>query len=108
VHASHRSVLGLALVLGAAILAYRGVPRLELLGWDTYPTIAASRIGSASDLADTLREELMDGRYPGGRFYRPLTNLIPAQSRPTPPEPGIVTVDALPLPGPLFPGEAPP
>ena len=74
-HASHRSVLGLALVLGAATLAYRGVPRLELLGWDTYPTIAASRIGSASDLADTLREELMDGRYPGGRFYRPLTNL---------------------------------
>jgi len=75
VHASHRSVLGLALVLGAAALAYRGVLGLELLGWDSYPTIAASRIHGAGDLAGTFREELMDGRYPGGRFYRPLTNL---------------------------------
>jgi hypothetical protein len=70
-----RRALGLALVLGAAALAYRGVLALEILGWDSYPVIAASRIASASDLADTLREELMDGRYPGGRFYRPLTNL---------------------------------
>jgi hypothetical protein len=76
VHASQRSVLGLALVLGATAVAYRGVLDLELMGWDSYPTIAASRIASASDLAGTFGEELMDGRYPGGRFYRPLTNLL--------------------------------
>ncbi len=74
-HGSQRSLLGLALVLGASALAYRGVLGLELLGWDSYPTIAASRIRSPGDLAGTFREELMDGRYPGGRFYRPLTNL---------------------------------
>ena len=72
---SQRSLLGLAFVLGAAALAYRGVLGLELLGWDSYPMIAASRIRSAADLAGTFREELMDGRYPGGGFYRPLTNL---------------------------------
>ncbi len=74
-HASQRSLLGLALVLGAAALAYRGVLGLEFLGWDSYPTIAASRVRSAADLAGTFREDLMDGRYPGGRFYRPFTNL---------------------------------
>jgi hypothetical protein len=76
VHASQRSVLGLALVLGATAVAYHGVLGLELMGWDSYPTIAASRVASHSDLAGTFGEELMDGRYPGGRFYRPLTNLL--------------------------------
>jgi hypothetical protein len=75
VHAGHRSRLGLALALGAAAFAYQSVLGFELLGWDSYPTIAASRIATASDLAGTLGEQLMDGRYPGGRFYRPLTNL---------------------------------
>jgi hypothetical protein len=76
VQGSQRSLLGLALVLGASALAYRGVLGLELLGWDSYPTLAASRIRSPGDLAGTFREELMDGRYPGGRFHRPFTNLL--------------------------------
>ncbi|MEM6672519.1 MAG: hypothetical protein AAF726_06720 [Planctomycetota bacterium] len=46
-----------------------------LLGFDAYPLIAASRIDGLADLAGTFREELMDGRYPDGRFYRPLVHL---------------------------------
>jgi len=75
VHGSHRTALGLLLGLGALGLAYRGVLGLELVGWDSYPMIAASRVERAGDLAATLGRELMDGRYPGGRFHRPLTSL---------------------------------
>ena len=45
-----------------------------LLGHDTYPIIASSRVESWDDLAGTFTERLMDGRYPGA-FYRPMLNL---------------------------------
>ena len=35
--------LGLLLAVGAALLAHRFVLELELMGWDSYPLIAASR-----------------------------------------------------------------
>jgi hypothetical protein len=73
---SHRDAAGLALALAAALCAHRFVLGLELMGWDSWPTVAASRIASLSDFAGSFREELMDGRYPHGRFYRPLTNLL--------------------------------
>ena len=66
--------LGLA-ILALGGLAYRGLFELTLLGWDSYPMIASAKIGSLSDLAGVFTEELMDGRYPDGHFYRPLTNL---------------------------------
>lgn len=75
-HGSHRTAAGLALVLVAAAFAHRGVLGLELMGWDSWPTIAASRIGSASELASPWTQQLMDGRYPGGRFWRPVTSLL--------------------------------
>jgi hypothetical protein len=75
VHGSHRTAVGLALVLVVTAFAHRGVLELELMGWDSWPTIAASRIGSASELASPFVEELMDGRYPGGHFWRPVTSL---------------------------------
>jgi hypothetical protein len=65
----------LALVLTATIVAHRPTLGLGHLGWDTYPLILTSRIESASDLVGAFREELMDGRYPNGHFYRPLTTL---------------------------------
>jgi len=49
--------------------------RLELLGWDSYPLIAAARIDSFGAFLGTFGEELMDGRYPDGRFYRPVAHL---------------------------------
>jgi hypothetical protein len=69
--------LALALIaIGAgAAFAWRGVLSLALLGWDSYPLIAAGRIESASDLAATFGEELMDGAYPLGRFWRPVVHL---------------------------------
>jgi hypothetical protein len=65
----------LALLLAATIAAYRPYLALGHLGWDTYPLILTSRIAGASDLVGAFREELMDGRYPHGRFYRPVTSL---------------------------------
>ena len=74
--ARQATALGLLLALGAAFLAHRFVLGLELMGWDSYPLIAASRIESFADLLGSFGEELMDGRYPGGDFYRPVTNLF--------------------------------
>jgi hypothetical protein len=39
---------------------------------------------------------------------RPLRVVIDAKPQPSPPTPGVLTVDTVPLPGPLFPGEAVP
>ena len=71
-----RDAFALALVLAAAIVAYRPLLALGHLGWDTYPLILTSRIASAADFLDGFREELMDGRYPHGHFYRPVTTLV--------------------------------
>jgi hypothetical protein len=65
----------MALVLAAAVAAHRPFLALGHLGWDTYPLILTSRIASATDLAGAFGEELMDGRYPNGHFYRPVTTL---------------------------------
>ncbi len=69
-----RDALALGLALGAALLAYRFVLDLGLMGWDTYPLIAASQVDSAGDWFGLLTEELMGGRYPDGSFYRPVTS----------------------------------
>ncbi len=66
----------LALGLGAALVANRFVLDLRLIGWDTYPLIAAGQIDSAGD-----------GLAPAG---------------PTPPTPGVVQVDRVPLPSPVL------
>jgi hypothetical protein len=62
-------------VLALAIAAHRPFLALTHLGWDTYPLILSSRVSSAADLLGVFSEELMDGLYPHGRFYRPLTTL---------------------------------
>ena len=67
--------LGLLLAVGAAFVAHRFVLDLELMGWDSYPIIAASRVERPADLLDGFREELMDGRHPEAHFFRPVTNL---------------------------------
>ena len=59
-----------------AAIAWRPVLELELLGWDTYPMIAAGRVSSAGELTATFGEELMDGRYPLGHFWRPMAHLL--------------------------------
>jgi len=69
-------LLGLVVLATAlAWLAYRSVFALPHLGWDTWPMIATARIESGADFAGTFTEKLMDGRYPLGDFYRPMTNL---------------------------------
>ncbi|MEZ6014690.1 MAG: hypothetical protein R3F49_06235 [Planctomycetota bacterium] len=77
-----RAAFGLAALLGlAALAAYGWTLRLELLGWDSYPLIAAARVDSFAALLRTLTDELMGGRYPDGHFYRPVTQLSFALDR---------------------------
>jgi predicted membrane protein len=68
-------VATVAAVAAAVFGAYHGVLGLGMLGYDAYPMIATARIQGWSDFAGTFGEELMDGRFPGGHFYRPVTNL---------------------------------
>ena len=65
---------GLALVV-LVLVTYRQVPGLAMLGWDGWPLVAASRVQGLGDLFGTFGVELMDGRYPHGHFYRPITHL---------------------------------
>lgn len=67
--------IGLVSIGIAAWFAYRPFLDLALLGFDSYPTILTARIQGLGDLLGTFTEELMDGRYPDGHFYRPVTNL---------------------------------
>jgi hypothetical protein len=48
---------------------------LSFLGHDTYPLILTSRVQSLSDFRGTFTEEMLDGRYTLGHFYRPVLNL---------------------------------
>lgn len=70
------ATLALGAALAAATFASYGWLRgLALLGFDAYPLIAASRVDSLGGALGTFGDELMAGRYPDGRFYRPLTHL---------------------------------
>jgi hypothetical protein len=62
-------LLLLTLFLYGEVLSY------SMLGHDSYPIIAAARIENTADALGTFSEELMDGRYPKGHFYRPVLNL---------------------------------
>ena len=65
-------------LLGAAISALLGRLTIPdaLYGWDAYPLIAAARFESIGAFFGTFTEELMDGRYPDGSFYRPVLHLM--------------------------------
>ena len=67
------ALLGAAWIL--AWIIYEPVSGDALLGFDGYPLIAASAVHSAGDLFGVFGDELMGGRYPDGRFYRPLVHL---------------------------------
>lgn len=58
----------------AAFLFWGAVLDLGFFGWDTYPLIAASRVDSVGGLFATLGEELMEGRFEGGHYWRPLVH----------------------------------
>lgn len=73
-----RPAVTAALVLAAAALvfgAYGELQGLGMLGWDGWPLVAAGRIEGFGDVFGVFGQELMDGRYPFGRFYRPLVHL---------------------------------
>ena len=61
--------------LALALFAWGTVFDLGLFGWDTYPLIDAGRFSSWSEFSHALSCELMDGRFPGGHYWRPLVHL---------------------------------
>ncbi len=63
-------------IAGGAVVMQRPVLEAELLGYDVYALIIASRIQSPSDLLGTFTEVMMDGRLADGDFYRPVANLF--------------------------------
>src|SRR5262245_28285137 len=64
----------MAIALGGAFV-WRFALGLELLGWDSYPMIAAGRARGLGELLGTFGEKLMDGRFPHGDYYRPIAHL---------------------------------
>lgn len=75
VRTSGPCVAAAAVLALAAWLVWSPVLDLALFGWDSYPLILAGRVRDAGELFGTFGEELMDGVYPLGHFYRPLTHL---------------------------------
>ncbi len=69
------AVISLAAVIAAFLLGRLSIPA-ELYGWDSYPLIAASKFDSVGAFFGTFAEELMDGRYPAGSFYRPVLHFM--------------------------------
>lgn len=65
----------LASAAAAFLLGRLTIPG-ALYGWDSYPLIAASRFDSVGAFFGTFAEELMDGRYPKGAFFRPVLHLM--------------------------------
>lgn len=77
--AEARAASGPVLALSAAIallgaFVWRFVLGLELLGWDSYPMIAAGRVRDLGEFFGTFGEKLMDGRFPHGDYYRPIAH----------------------------------
>lgn len=72
-----RLLVALAALAIALATAWRwsGGLDLPLVGWDTFPLIAAGRVASVGDVLGAFGEELMGGRYPLGSYWRPLVHL---------------------------------
>jgi hypothetical protein len=62
-------------VLVAATIFLVSIRSYALVGWDTLPEIASSRIASPAGLAAAFREQTAAGYFPYGAMYRPLFNL---------------------------------
>jgi len=65
--------LAIAVALAAGAALFVETRHYGLLGFDTLPLIASSRVESLADVLGLFRERLMDGRYPSA-FHRPLVS----------------------------------
>ena len=62
--------LAIAVALAAGLALFAETRHYGLIGWDTHPLIASSRVETAGDFVGLFVERLMDGRYPSV-FHRP-------------------------------------
>ncbi len=87
-----RGLIFFAVAYAAAWLLYGSVAADGPVGWDAYPLLASVH-ADGGGVISCFTDELMGGRYPDGRFYRPLTSLSFLASPPT--GAGIVSGTAL-------------
>jgi hypothetical protein len=67
-----------AICLAAALLALRFEVDYLLIGSDSYPIAASSRVEGLADLWSLVSDELMRGAFPHGHMYRPTFSLTVA------------------------------
>jgi hypothetical protein len=67
---------GLAVTAVLAVASYAWTLRLELIGADTLPLIAESRVRSVGDLVRALTGPVMGARNPVVEFYRPASQAL--------------------------------
>lgn len=65
--------LAIAVAVAAGVALFAETRHYGLIGFDTHPLIATSRVEAPGDLTGLLVEPLMDGRYPSP-FYRPVVS----------------------------------
>jgi hypothetical protein len=66
---------GAVLLVALGLLAFGRILTYDFAAWDTFPLIAASRVGAGADLGDVLLDPLMGSYFPYGEYYRPTVHL---------------------------------
>jgi hypothetical protein len=66
---------GAVLLLAFGLLAFGKILTYDFAAWDTFPLIAAGRVGEGAALGDVLLTPLMGSYFPYGQYYRPTVHL---------------------------------
>jgi len=67
--------LGSVLLVALGLLAFGKILTYDFAAWDTFPLIAASRVGGGAGLGKALLTPLMGPYFPYGEYYRPTVHL---------------------------------
>jgi len=68
-------LLGTVLLVVVGLLAFGKILTYDFAAWDTFPLIAASRVGNGGGLGKALLTPLMGPYFPYGQYYRPMVHL---------------------------------
>jgi hypothetical protein len=67
-------LVGLGVVALVAVVAFRALPDVGLIGWDAFPTIDAAAVRGWADVGGLFTADFLGGYHPYARFLRPLTS----------------------------------
>jgi len=68
-------LLGAVLLVVLGFLAFGKILTYDFAAWDTFPLIAAGRVGDGGGLGKVLLTPLMGSYFPHGQYYRPMVHL---------------------------------